>query len=53
MTDLPARCLLDFYKCRVFEIGRGLQYDKEFVEGRLNGMRYPRVLIASCVQTMR
>lgn len=45
MTDLPARCLLDF--CQQMqgnsEIGRGLQYDKEFVEGRLTGMRYPEV----------
>ena len=45
MTDLSARCLLDFCKQMQgnSEIGRGLQYDKEFVEGRLNGMRYPEV----------
>ena len=45
MTDLPARCLLDF--CNQMrgnsEIGRSLEYDKEFVEGRLKGMRYPQV----------
>ena len=45
MTDLPARCLLDFCKQMQSnsEIGRGLQYDKEFVETRLDGMRYPEV----------
>jgi hypothetical protein len=45
MTDLPARCLLDFCKQMQSnsEIGCDLQYDKEFVEGRLKGMRYPQV----------